>query len=112
MMYILVILLGMDDKLIPFESASHLCQVKIWIATLTFTLVYGTILSKLSRIFFILQHAKNGTLTKSQKVNYMCEYNVNNLYRLTCGTYMYMLHTYLYLTFHIYRWYERPICLC
>ena len=73
MMYILVILLGMDDKLIPFESASHLCQVKIWIATLTFTLVYGTILSKLSRIFFILQHAKNGTLTKSQKVNYMYE---------------------------------------
>ena len=67
-LYLLVILFGIDDGLVSFEVASVLCQFRIWVAVLAFSLIYGAILSKTFRIYYILRKARRGKTNQSQGV--------------------------------------------
>ena len=67
-LYLLVILFGIDDGLVSFTAASGLCQFRIWVAVLAFSLIYGAILSKTFRIYYVLRKARRGKPSKSQKV--------------------------------------------
>ena len=62
-----MILFGIDDGLVSFEVASVLCQFRIWVAVLAFSLIYGAILSKTFRIYYVLRKARRGKPNQSQK---------------------------------------------
>ena len=66
--YFLVILLGLDSGLIPEQDASNLCMARVWISTLAFTLIYGSILAKTFRVFLVFRNARSGKPTQSQLV--------------------------------------------
>ena len=58
LVYLLVIILGIDSNLVPTWMVSVLCQTKLWLGVIAFTLVYGSILAQTFRVFYILRNIK------------------------------------------------------
>ena len=56
MTYLLVIVLGIDDNLVDMKVMNGLCQVPVWIGVIAFTLIYGVILAKIFKVFFIIKN--------------------------------------------------------
>ena len=54
--YILVILFGIDDGLVDVSVMSGFCQANVWIAVIAFTLVYGVVLAKTFKVFYIFKN--------------------------------------------------------
>ena len=58
LVYVMVILFGIDSNLVPTGVASGLCQTRLWLGVIAFTLVYGSILAQTFRVFYILRNIK------------------------------------------------------
>ena len=58
MTYLLVVVSGIDDSLVDVSIVSGLCQTTVWIGTLAFTLVYGVVLAKTFKVFYIFKNLK------------------------------------------------------
>ena len=58
MTYLLVVVSGIDDSLVDVSIMSGLCQTTVWIGTLAFTLVYGVVLAKTFKVFYIFKNLK------------------------------------------------------
>ena len=58
LVYVMVILFGIDSNLVPTRVASGLCQTRLWLGVTAFTLVYGSILAQTFRVFYILRNIK------------------------------------------------------
>ena len=58
LVYLLVIILGIDSNLVPTRVFSGLCQTRLWLGVIAFTLVYGSILAQTFRVFYILRNIK------------------------------------------------------
>jgi gamma-aminobutyric acid type B receptor len=56
MTYLLVIVLGIDDNLVDMKVMNGLCQVPVWIGVIAFTLIYGVVLAKTFKVFFIIKN--------------------------------------------------------
>ncbi|KAL5473442.1 hypothetical protein EMCRGX_G027927 [Ephydatia muelleri] len=56
--YIDVILFGVDGGVTSSAIASSLCMARIWVASLAFTLVFGTVFVKTWRIYYIFSNAR------------------------------------------------------
>jgi gamma-aminobutyric acid type B receptor len=56
MMYMAVIVIGMDDSLLPMEVYSAFCQASVCIAVIAFTLIYGVVLAKTFKVFYIFKN--------------------------------------------------------
>ncbi|XP_065899536.1 gamma-aminobutyric acid type B receptor subunit 2-like [Dysidea avara] len=54
--YITVILFGVDENVASFSTVDHLCQTKIWLVAIGFSLLFGTIFAKTWRIYYIFNH--------------------------------------------------------
>ena len=54
--YITVILFGVDENVASFSTVDHLCQIKIWLVAIGFSLLFGTIFAKTWRIYYIFNH--------------------------------------------------------
>ena len=68
MIYMLTVLIGIGDGMISLKNASGLCQFRIWIAVLSFSLIYGAILSKTFKVFYIFKKARSGKPADGKKV--------------------------------------------
>ena len=77
MIYLLVVILGLDDNLVSVSVMSGFCQATVWIGVIAFTLVYGVVLAKTFKVFFIF---KNLQIAKPDQKK------VSNIY------YKYFLH--------------------
>ena len=64
MIYLMAVLLGIDDNLVSVGVMSGLCQTTVWIGVIAFTLVYGVILAKTFKVFYIF---KNLQVAKADK---------------------------------------------
>ena len=58
LVYLLVALFGIDSNLVPTGVVSVLCQTRLWLCVIAFTLVYGSILAQTFRVFYILRNIK------------------------------------------------------
>ena len=56
--YIIVILFGVDENVASYSTANNLCQARIWLVSIGFSLLYGTIFAKTWRIYYIFSHVK------------------------------------------------------
>ena len=56
--YITVILFGVDENVASFSTVDHLCQTKIWLVAIGFSLLFGSIFAKTWRIYYIFNVAK------------------------------------------------------
>ncbi|XP_065899524.1 gamma-aminobutyric acid type B receptor subunit 2-like [Dysidea avara] len=59
--YITVILFGVDENVASSSTVDNLCQTRIWMVAIGFSLLYGTMFAKTWRIYFIFNHAKPNT---------------------------------------------------
>ena len=58
LVYLMVVLFGIDSNLVPTWVVSGLCQTRLWLGVIAFTLVYGSILAQTFRVFYILRNIK------------------------------------------------------
>ena len=59
--YVTVILFGVDENVSSYSKVDGLCHAKIWLVTIGFSLLYGTIFAKTWRIYYIFSHTKPNT---------------------------------------------------
>ena len=77
LMYILVILLGIEDELVEDHGVNALCQFRIWIGTIAFTLAYGSVVAKSFRVYYIFKNLKVQKKDKKTKVNPFCKEKID-----------------------------------
>ena len=58
LIYLMVVLFGIDSNLVSTRVVSALCQTRLWLGVIAFTLVYGSILAQTFRVFYILRNIK------------------------------------------------------
>ena len=56
MIYFLVVILGIDDNLVSVSVMSGFCQATVWVGVIAFTLVYGVVLAKTFKVFYIFKN--------------------------------------------------------
>ena len=69
--YVTVILFGVDENIASYSTVNGLCQARIWLVAIGFSLLYGTIFAKTWRIYYIFNYTKpNSKLVSSQIFKY------------------------------------------
>lgn len=68
LVYLMVIIFGIDTNLVSTGVASGLCQARLWLGVIAFTLVFGSILAQTFRVFYILRNIKVATNKNRIKV--------------------------------------------
>ena len=56
--YVTVILFGVDENVASYSTVDGLCNTRIWLIAIGFSLLYGTIFAKTWRIYYIFSHTK------------------------------------------------------
>ena len=56
--YVTVILFGVDENVASNATVNGLCHANIWLVSIGFSLLFGTILAKTWRVHYIFNHAK------------------------------------------------------
>ena len=56
--YVAVILYGVDENVASYSTVDGLCNARIWLIAIGFSLLYGTIFAKTWRIYYIFSHTK------------------------------------------------------
>ena len=64
--YVTVILSGVDENVASYTTVDGLCHARIWLASIGFSLLYGTVLAKTWRVYYIFSYTKpNSKLVSS-----------------------------------------------
>ena len=56
--YATVILFGVDENISSFAVADGLCQARVWLCVIGFSLLFGTIFAKAWRIYYIFHNLR------------------------------------------------------
>ena len=51
LLYVTVILFGVDEKVASYSTVDGLCHARIWVAAIGYSLLYGTIFAKTWRMY-------------------------------------------------------------
>ena len=54
--YTIVILFGVDENVASYTTVDGLCHTRIWLVSIGFSLLYGTILAKTWRVYYIFSY--------------------------------------------------------
>ena len=76
LLFVLVVFLGIDEGVTSLEVESAFCVVNLWTGVIAFTLVYGAMLSKAFRVYYIFKNIKVSK-QKQTKVSMKCIRAVN-----------------------------------
>ena len=57
-LYLTVILFGVDENVASFPAVDGLCYTKIWLCVIGFSLLFGTIFAKAWKIYYIFNHSR------------------------------------------------------
>ena len=77
--YTTVILFGVDENVASYTTVDGLCQGRIWLVSIGFSLLYGTILVKTWKIYYTL----NYTRSESKTVRAVLHNNVSKDHYIT-----------------------------
>ena len=58
MFYTIVILFGVDENVASHATVDGLCHARIWLVSIGFSFLYGTIFAKAWRVHYIFNYAK------------------------------------------------------
>ena len=61
-LYVTVILFGMDENIVSYSTVDALCHARVWLSVIGFSLLFGTIFAKAWRIYYINKHLKSDTM--------------------------------------------------
>ena len=86
MIYLLVVILGVDDNLVSVSMMSGFCQATVWIGVIAFTLVYGVVLAKTFKVFYIFKNLQVAKPDQKKVSNNILLYIHIHTYFLTFGT--------------------------
>ena len=56
--YVTVILFGVDENVASYSTVDGLCQARIWLVSIAFSLLYGTIFAKTWRVYYIFNYIR------------------------------------------------------
>ena len=56
--YVTVILFGVDENVASYSTVDGLCQARIWLVSIGFSLLYGTIFAKTLRVYYIFNYVR------------------------------------------------------
>ena len=56
--YTIVILFGVDENVASHTTVDGLCHARIWLVSIGFSLLYGTIFAKTWRVHYIFNYSK------------------------------------------------------
>ena len=57
-LYVTVILFGVDESIASDSTVNDLCHGRVWLCVIGFSLLYGTMFAKTWKIYHILKHSK------------------------------------------------------
>lgn len=57
-LYVTVILFGVDENIASDSIVNDLCHGRVWLSVIGFSLLYGTMFAKAWKIYHILKHSK------------------------------------------------------
>ena len=63
--YTIVILFGIDENVASHTTVEGLCQIRVWLVSVGFSLLYGTILAKAWKTYYIFKYTKSESKTVS-----------------------------------------------
>ena len=63
--YTIVILFGVDENVASHTTVDGLCHARIWLVSIGFSLLYGTILAKAWKTYYIFKYTKSESKTVS-----------------------------------------------
>ena len=63
--YTIVILFGIDENVASHTTVEGLCQTRVWLVSVGFSLLYGTILAKAWKTYYIFKYTKSESKTVS-----------------------------------------------
>lgn len=67
-LYVTVILFGVDENITSDSTVNGLCQARVWLCVIGFSLLFGTILAKAWRIYYVFKHSKPNSDMVSENV--------------------------------------------
>ena len=67
--YTMVILFGVDENVASDTTVNGLCHARIWLASTGFSLLYGTVLAKTWRVYYIFSYTKPNSKLVSIAMN-------------------------------------------
>ena len=70
--YTVTILFGVDENTASFSVVDGLCQARIWLCVMGFSLLFGTIFAKAARIYYIFNHLKPNSKAVRDQLNVLC----------------------------------------
>ena len=56
--YTIVILFGVDENVASHTTVNGLCHARIWLVSIGFSLLYGTIFAKTWRVYYIFNYSR------------------------------------------------------
>ena len=77
--YVAVILFGVDENVASHVTVNGLCHTRIWLTSIGFSLLYGTILAKTWRVYYIFSYTKPNSKLVSMPNNlltYNCKFKL------------------------------------
>ena len=63
--YTIVILFGVDENVASYTTVDGLCHARIWLISIGFSLLYGTIFAKTWKTYYIFKYTKAESKTVS-----------------------------------------------
>ena len=82
-LYVTVILFGIDENITSYSVVNGFCQLRIWLSVIGFSLLFGTLFAKAWRIYYIFRHFKSNA-RKVRKLCYIFAVNTSFLYLPWC----------------------------
>ena len=79
--YVTVILFGVDENVASHSRVDGLCHARIWLVSIGFSLLFGTIFAKTWRIYYIFNHVKPNAILVSFTWLFKLTLNFVSFYR-------------------------------
>ena len=72
--YTIVILFGVDENVASYTIVDGLCHTRIWLLSIGFSLLYGTIFAKTWKIYYTFNRTKSDfKFVSVQLIKYVCD---------------------------------------
>lgn len=57
-LYVTIILFGVDENIASDSTVNDLCHGRVWLSVIGFSLLYGTMFAKVWKIYHTVKHSK------------------------------------------------------
>ena len=96
LLLLLVVFLGIDEGVTSSEVHNVFCVLNLWIGVVAFTLVYGAVLAKAFRVYYIFKNIKISKEKQTKVWEFVCSHRLFiKWYCIKCSSAVFHYITYL-----------------